>query len=172
MAEEEKIIIEQDEEEVIEEQSSKKTIRILVFSLGEENYCVDIGQTKEVIRLPEITNVPNMPEFVDGIINLRGKIISVIDVRHFFGLLEREKAQDTRLIVTDISGAMLGIVVDKVKDTIDIEEEAVQPPLATLRKELTAYTKGQIELDKDILILLDLAKVLKCEEIERLRKGE
>ena len=99
----EKIILEVDDSELEEVKVEKKTKRVLAFSLGGENYCVDIDQAKEVIRPPEITRVPNTPEFIVGIINLRGEIIAVVDIRHFFGLQIQEKSKDIRVIVTDVA---------------------------------------------------------------------
>ncbi|MBL7158761.1 MAG: purine-binding chemotaxis protein CheW [Candidatus Omnitrophica bacterium] len=168
-----KIIIELDDQELEEVKKKKeKTIRVLVFSLGGENYCVGIADTKEVIRPPDITRVPMAPEFVVGIINLRGEIISILDIRHFFGLSVKEKTKDMRVIISDVTGSAIGIMADEVKDTIEIEESVIQPPISTLKGRLAEYTKGQTRVGKDILILLDLGKILKCEEIENLRKGE
>ena len=167
-----KIIIEVDDTEVDEEKKSKKTIRVLSFLLGGENYCVGIAETKEVIRPPEVTRVPTAPEFIVGIINLRGEIISILDIRHFFGLPLKEKTRDMRVIISDVAGSAIGIMVDEVKDTIEIEESAIQPPISTLKGRLAEYTKGQAKIGKSILILLDLKKILRNEEIEALRKGE
>lgn len=167
-----KIVIEVDESDLEEEKLKKKTIRVLVFSLGGENYCVGIKDTKEVIRPSQITRVPNAPEFVTGITNLRGEIVTILDVRHFFGLGERKETKEMNVIITDITGGSVGIVVDKVLDTLDIEEEAIQPPLATIKGKMVDYTKGQIQIGGNILILLDLKSILTCDEIERLKKGE
>jgi len=167
-----KVILEVDESEFEEQQKKKDTIRVLAFSLADENYCVDISQVKEVVRIAQVTKFPNVPEFVIGAMNLRGEILSLVDIRYFFGLEQTGKTQSTRVVVTDVIGSLVGIVVDKMKGTLQIEEEAIQPPLATLRGKTSEYTKGQIHFDENILALLDLEKILKCEEIERLRKGE
>ncbi|HPM43481.1 MAG TPA: chemotaxis protein CheW, partial [Candidatus Omnitrophota bacterium] len=147
-------------------------IRVLKFVLGGENYCVLITQVKEVIRVPDMTRIPMAPSFVKGVMNLRGEIVSVLDIREFFGLDESKKALDSRVVITDASGYTVGILVDAVRGTEDIEESAVQAPLATLKKELMAFTKGQLQWGDDIFTLLDLEQVLKFDEIERLRKGE
>lgn len=174
MDDENKIIIESEELDSIEARrlKSESSVRVLKFVLGGEGYCVLITQVKEVIRVPDTTRVPMTPSFVKGIMNLRGEIISVIDIREFFGLAEIKKASDARVVVTDVSGYTVGILVDAVKGTDDIEESAIQAPLATLKQELRAFTKGQIQWQGDIFTLLDMGKVLKCDEIERLRKGQ
>jgi len=119
-----------------------------------------------------MTRIPMAPSFVKGVMNLRGEIVSVLDIREFFGLDESKKALDSRVVITDASGYTVGILVDAVRGTEDIEESAVQAPLATLKKELMAFTKGQLQWGDDIFTLLDLEQVLKFDEIERLRKGE
>jgi purine-binding chemotaxis protein CheW len=166
----EDIIIEIDENEVGEQQQKKQTIRVISFLLGDENYCVDIKQIKEVVRPDFITKVPNTPELVVGIMNLRGEIISIINIKHILGLYYKERTKASRMIITDAIGSSVAIMVDSVKDTIDIEENAIQPPVSTLRNNLLEYTKGQLQIGKDILILLDFTKILSCEEIKRLEK--
>lgn len=173
MDDENKIIIESEELDGIEARriKSESSVRVLKFTLGGENYCVLITQVKEVIRVPETTRVPMTPSFVRGVINLRGEIISVLDIREFFGLQEIKNTSDARVVVTDVSGYTAGILVDAVQGTDDIEEGSIQAPLATLKQELRIFTRGQIQKDNDIFTLLDLEKILKCDEIERLRKG-
>ena len=168
--ENDKIIIEIDDDEYENDVKRKKTVRVLVFSLGGESYGVDIRDTREVIRPKQITSVPGTPAFIVGVMNLRGEIISIVDVRHFFDLKDIEKNRDMRVIITDAAGSSVGVMVDKVEDTIDIEEDAIQPPLATIKGKLAEYTKGQVNTGGEILILLDLGKILKCDEIEQLKK--
>lgn len=168
-----KIIIESEDGDFEEMESSKKpTVRVLKFTLGEENYCILVTQSKEVIKAPEITSIPMSPSFVKGIINLRGEIISVLDIREFFGLAEPQKVTDSRIVVTDVAGYTVGILADSLEGTDDIEEDSIQEPLATLKQELRNYTKGQIQHDDKILILLDMEKVLKCDDIKKLQRGE
>ena len=171
MIDPEKIYIESGDDELSEEVSHKKLLRVLVFSLGKENYCIDVRQAKEVIRMPVTTRVPNVPAFVIGVANLRGEIISILDMHYFFGLEPQGKSQDVRVIVTDLSGESVGLRVDRVKDTVGIDEEEIQAPLATLKGLLAGFTKGQVAYGEDILSYLDLEKVLQCEEIQSLRKG-
>ena len=166
-----KIYIDPEEDALYEDVSCKKLLRVLVFSLGKENYCVDIRQAKEVMKMPEITRVPNVPPFVIGVANLRGEIISVLDLHYFFGLDPVGKSQEVRVIVTDLSGEAVGLRVDCVQDTLEIDDAEVQSPLATLQGKLAGFTKGQVAHGNDILIYLDLEKVLQCEEMRNLRNG-
>jgi purine-binding chemotaxis protein CheW len=172
MADQDKIYINAEDDELLDEASRKKLLRVLVFSLGKENYCVDVLQAKEVMKMPEITRVPNVPAFVLGAANLRGQIISILDLHYFFGLEPQGKSQDVRVIVTDLTGEAIGLRVDQVKDTVEIDEEAIQTPLATLKGRLAEYTRGQVAHGEDILIYLDMEKVLQCDEMQHLRKGE
>lgn len=167
----EKIIIEGDADNLDERKETKKTVRVLSFRLGEENYAVNIADAKEVVKPGPITRVPNTPDFVVGVMNLRGEIISIIDLRYFFGLSGKQLGKETSIITTDITGALIGIMVHEIKEALDIDEEAIQPPLGTIKGEVAEYTKGQIKLNKNILILLDLKKILNSQEIERIRKG-
>lgn len=167
----EKIIIEADENQD-EDSGAKKTSRVLVFSLGGENYCAGITQIKSVAKISMITRVPNTPDFVVGVMNLRGQILSLLDIRRFFGLPDKKINESSRVIVTDVTGSPVGILADAVKQAIDVDEALIQPPLATVSERLTAYTKGQVQMEKDILVILDLEKVLRAEEITVLKKGE
>lgn len=169
----EKIILEIDEQDYLAESKEKvASVRVLVFSLAKENYCIQIKQAKEVINLPEVTPVPNTPEFITGVINLRGEIIALIDPHYFLGLAKKERTQESKVIVTDAPGFVMGLLVDEIDDAVDIAETLIQPPLATLNDRLAGYTKGNIQIGDKIIIFLDLAKVLNNSEINNLKKGE
>ena len=165
-----KIIIETDEYE--EERLPQETTRVLVFNLGGETYGIDIKQARSVVKLDVITRVPNMPEFISGVMNLRGDVVSLVDIRYFFGLPQRERTDGARAIVVDSADGPVGIVVDNIRFTLDIPEGSIQPPLATLNEKLAGYTKGEVQLESGILVLLDLVKVLSSDEIGRLKKGD
>lgn len=167
-----KIYINAEDDELPESASHKKLLRVLAFSLGKENYCIDVRQAKEVMKMPDTTRVPNVPAFVLGAANLRGEIIGILDMHYFFGLEPHGKSQEVRVIVTDVTGDSIGLRVDRVQDTIAINADEIQAPLATLKGRLEACTKGQVAYGDEILIFLDLEKVLQCDEILNLRKGE
>jgi len=168
-----KIIIEVDPGESFDEViEKKKTVRVQSFSLGGGHYCLEMGQAREVIPLPEVTRVPNVPPFIEGVINYRGEIIALIDLNYFFGLTPKRKATRARVIVTDAAGYAVGIMIDELQGTLDIELDRIQPPLSTLEARTAAFTKGQVQMKDGILILLDMEKVLNCHEIKSLREGE
>lgn len=169
---EEKIFIDVDNGAGESDSGKKNTVRVLVFGLGGENYCADIKSIKSVVRVESVTRVPNMPEFVIGIMNLRGEIISVLDIRSIFALPQKKRTGSSRVIVTEAWGSQVGIIADDVKQAIDIEEDAIQPPLATISGKLASYTRGQVQAKDSIIIMLDLDRVMRSEEIERIKKGE
>jgi purine-binding chemotaxis protein CheW len=164
-----KIILEVDESELAGEKEKKDTIRVLCFSLGTENYCIYVSEAKEIARPGRITRVPNTPGFITGVMNLRGEIIPLVDIRYFFGLEEPEK-KETMVIITDVTGSPMGILVDKISGTRDIDKPLIQPPLATVKGALAECTRGQIQVDNEILTLLNLEKIMRSKEIEILKR--
>ncbi|MDD5432523.1 MAG: chemotaxis protein CheW [Candidatus Omnitrophica bacterium] len=170
--EKDKIILEVDDIQFEEEAIKKKAIRVLSFCLSEENYCVDIRSAKEVAKINKITRVPNTPEFISGVINLRGEVVSLCDIRYFLGLSSGGKSKEIRGIITDVTGSNIGFIVDKIRGAMDIDVDLIQPPLATLSQKLALYTKGQVQIEGEIFIILDLERILNCEEVVRLAKGE
>ncbi|MBT3394101.1 MAG: purine-binding chemotaxis protein CheW [Waddliaceae bacterium] len=174
MGEEDKIILEADNNDNAEDRNNIEMMSVLSFELEEGKYGVRIEDVKEVVKLPEITRVPNTPQFIVGVINLRGEIVTVIDMRYFFGVgdqEDKEKKEGKRVIVTDVNKDLVGILVDKVDDTIEINPEDIQQPIATLKGDAMAFTKGQVQVGEDIIALLDLGKVLHCREITSLEEG-
>ncbi len=102
--------------------------QLVVLDLAQETYGVDINTVREIIQMQEITKVPKTLDFVEGIINLRGKVIPVVDLRKRFGLPITEQNKDSRIVVVDIDGQSIGIVVDGVSEVLRISNDAVEPP--------------------------------------------
>ena len=102
--------------------------QLVVLDLAQETYGVDINTVREIIRMQEITKVPKTLDFVEGIINLRGKVIPVVDLRKRFGLPITEQNKDSRIVVVDIDGQSIGIVVDGVSEVLRISNDSVEPP--------------------------------------------
>ncbi len=171
MEDQEKIVIEYDEEMSDGPAKAKKTVRVLSFRLGNERYAIKIAQAKEVFKLSVITRVPNMPIFIQGITNLHGDILPVLDIRYFLGLPQKEGLGGTKAIATDLKASPMAVIVDGIDEALDVEEDAIQPPLATIKGNLAIFTIGQVELKGEIIVLLDLNRILSCSEIENLKKG-
>ena len=137
---------------------------MVVFDLADEGYGVDISAVREIIRLQEITQVPRTPEFVEGVINLRGKVIPVIDLRKRFGLTVEAESQDNRIVVVDIGEQHIGVIVDAVKEVLRIPTDSVEPPASVITTADSDYLLGIAKLDSQLIILLDLRMVLSEDE--------
>jgi purine-binding chemotaxis protein CheW len=134
--------------------------QVVVFEIAGESYGVDIGHVHEIIRPPEITVVPRSPEYVQGVINLRGRVIPVISLRLRFGMAETEINRASRIVVLEIGSNTIGIAVDAVSEVLRVPESAVEPPGATLAGAASQHLRGIAKLENRIVILLDLNHLL------------
>ena len=134
-------------------------IQLVSFHVGGEEFGLDILRVQEIIRVQQLTRVPNSPEYVDGVINLRGKVIPVIALRRRFGLEERAHDKETRIVVTEVKGTVLGFIVDSVSEVLRIPSETVEPP-PRLGKVEREYVSGVGKLDNRLLILLDVDRLM------------
>lgn len=143
-------------------------LQLVTFSIGEEEFGVDILKVQEIIRTMEITKVPRAPEFVEGVINLRGKVIPIIDLRRRFGLDFKDHDKDTRIIVIEINNIVVGFVVDAVSEVLRIPTNTVEPPPPVVAGVDSDYISGVGKLQDRLLILLDLDKLLSSEDLDML----
>jgi len=143
-------------------------MQLVTFSIGEEEFGVDILKVQEIIRMMEITKVPRAPEFVEGVINLRGKVIPILDLRKRFGLVARSHDKHTRIIVIEINNMIVGFVVDSVSEVLRIPSSTVEPPPPVVSGLESEYISGVGKLEDRLLILLDLDRLLSNEEQETL----
>lgn len=134
--------------------------QLVVFDLGSESYGVDIGKVREIIRMQEITAIPQTSDFVEGMINLRGMVIPVVDLSRRFGLPPRERTDESRTVVVDISGHSIGMVVDAVREVLRISSDAIEPPSAAIKTDGSSYLLGIAKVGDRLIILLDLEQVL------------
>lgn len=139
--------------------------KYLTFVLGDEEYGLEILKVREIIGHMEITTVPQTPEFIKGVINLRGKVIPVINLRLKFGMPEIEPTEETCIIVVDISGTLMGILVDTVSEVLDIAIGDIEPPPAFSDDIATEFILGIGKIKGKVKILLDINKVLSPEEL-------
>lgn len=157
-----------------EEERSIQGGKFLTFTLVGESYGVMILKVREIIGISSITPVPQTPEYVKGVINLRGKVIPIIDLRLKFGLEEAEHTEETCIIVVDIEGLLMGVVVDTVSEVLDIKGGEIEPPPSFGSSVRTDYILGVGKVAGEVKILLDIERVLTSEEIsvmERLAEG-
>ncbi len=138
--------------------------QLVVFELGAEAYGVDISRVQEIIRMTAITKVPRAPEFVEGVINLRGKVIPVMDLTRRFGLPRESGSGTSRIVVVDVAEHTVGMVVDAVSEVLRMPAAQVEPPPPAVTTAEAAYLRGIAKLEERLILLLDLDRVLAWEE--------
>ncbi|MDP6071591.1 MAG: chemotaxis protein CheW [SAR202 cluster bacterium] len=134
--------------------------QLVVFDLAAEAFGGDIGSVRNIIRMQDITRVPGAPGFVEGIINLRGNVIPVIDLRKRFDIPVNELHKDNRIVVMDIGGQDMGVVVDAVTEVLRISAAAVEPPSSVITTADSVYLQGIVKMESRMVILPNLDKVL------------
>jgi len=144
-------------------QAHGELLQLVSFHIGGEEFGLDILRVQEIIRVQQLTRVPNSPAFVDGVINLRGKVIPVITLRNRFGLEEHAHDKQTRIVVVEVSGTVLGFIVDSVSEVLRIPMNTVEPP-PRLGKVEREYVSGVGKLDNRLLILLDVDRLMSDSE--------
>lgn len=134
--------------------------QLVVFSLGAESYGVPIGAVREIIKTQEITHVPGAPDFVEGVVNLRGKVIPVVDLRKRLGIAAIGRNGDNRIVVVDGGGEDIGMIVDTVTEVMRVPAASVEPLAAIVSSADTDYALGIAKLENRLIILLDLGRAL------------
>ncbi len=149
--------------------------KYLTFSLAGEEYGIGILKVKEIIGMMTVTPIPRLPAFVKGVINLRGKVIPVIDLRLKFGMEAAEYSERTCIIVVEIregdKTVPIGLVVDSVSEVLNVRDEQVDPPPSFGTRLRTGYILGMAKDEKSVKILLDIDRILTAETMEMLRDG-
>ncbi len=144
--------------------------QLVIFRVEDEEFGVEITQVKEIIKPMEIFKVPNSPQFIEGLINLRGKVHTVFNLRKKFNLPQKEFDDNTKIIIVNVNDLMVGFIVDEVNEIVRINDENIEntPPSVTgLDKK---YLNGVAKIDNRLILLLDLSKVLSSEEEEQIKK--
>ena len=152
------------------------TNQYLTFTLEKEQYAVDVAKVREVLEETPLTRIPRMPDFMKGVINIRGSVVPVIDLRLKFGMQEGERTVDTAIIVMDINAEdttiTAGCLADSVQEVIDIVPENIEgaPKLGT--KVNTAFIQGMGKKDDNFIIILDIDKVFQQDELQAVEAGK
>jgi len=136
------------------------TMQIVSFHLADEVFGVAITKVREIILMCNITQVPQTPHYVKGLINLRSTVIPVIDLRSLFGLAESDHGQQSRIMVMQVGSRTVGIIVDGVDEVLRISNKDIAPPPPTVSGLGNEYLEGLVRLEEQLLILLDIDKVL------------
>ncbi len=159
------------ENNMLEEEENTQKGRYLTFSLGRETYGVEIKYVTEIIGIQVITELPELPEYIKGIINLRGKIIPVMDVRLRFKKEFREYNDRTCIVVVDIEDISIGIIVDSVSEVLTIENEEIVEPPRMGKEPQNRYIKNIGKVGNEVKLLLDCEKLFSELEIEEIKQS-
>lgn len=151
-------------EDLEDEEIDEGTTNLVTFRLGSGEYAIDIMQAKEIIKMEKITLIPNAPYFVEGVINLRGNIIPIIDLKKRFNLEESEGDKNTGIIIAKIEDVDMGIMIDSVSKVVSMPNSDIQPPPSMLQGIGQRYIKGVGKMEDKLLVVLDLDKLFTNEE--------
>lgn len=146
--------------------------KVIVFRLNDEEYAVSVQQVGLIERIQPITRVPQTADFVKGVVNLRGVITPIIDLRIRFGLKDTDFTESSRIIIVYLGDLEVGLIVDAANDVLDISENIIEPAPEVIGTVDVDYIAGVAKLDNRLLILLNMRKVLSMEEINELKSVE
>ena len=148
------------------------SLQLVTFQLGVENYGIDIMDVKEIYSVQEVRDIPNAPPYVEGIFNLRGDIIPVINLHKRFHLKKAELTEDETLlsgfIIINLDGMQLGVIIDKVLRVVSVDKEQIQPPPQMITGIGTEYIQGVIHQEAGYLIILDIRRLFDPDELQQI----
>jgi len=145
-----------------------KIVQLIVFNLGEEEFGTEIDQVREIIRTGTITPIPDSPDFIKGVANVRGEITVVIDIKACFFLSIKKEVESKHIVITEQEKNLFGLMVDEVAEVLRIPEAEIRPTPEVVTRINKKYISGLVTLDNRLIVLLDLTKVLSEEELARL----
>ncbi len=145
--------------------------QLVVFRLGNEYYGVDILVVEGIIKMQDITKVPHAPQFVEGLTNLRGQVLPVLDLRKRFEMANMEDTDETRIITVQIGDIQAGMIVDAVSEVMSVDDEAIEKVSNMVTTKASEFIEGIAKVDNRLVILVDLSKVLSAEEESLLQEA-
>jgi len=149
----------------------EKELQVVGFRIGEETFGVRIGSVREIVRVPEITSVPNAQDTIEGVINLRGKIIPVIDLRKRFGQADIQSDKKNRILVVELGGKLVGLIVNSASEVLKIPPSDIESPGSVFADGESSYVTGVGKLKGRLIILLDISKLLHRPEFKKLEEA-
>jgi purine-binding chemotaxis protein CheW len=147
-------------------------VKVIVFQLKNEEYAVPVTQVGSIEKMEHITRVPNTESFIKGVINMRGVVTPIVDLRSRLGLEETPVDENTRIIIVDLDDISMGLIVDAANDVVDIPVDKIEEAPQVIGAINVDYIDGVVKLEDRLVILLDLRKVLKFHEIEAIKSIE
>jgi len=145
-----------------------KDLHLVGFRIGRETFGVPIDMVHEIVRVPDITSVPDAPEYIEGVINLRGKIVSIVDLRKRFGEKQITRHKKNRILVVEVESKMVGLIVDAASEVLKMAGTSVEAPPNVFEEGELNYVTGVGKLNDRLIILIDLNKILQKGELRRL----
>jgi purine-binding chemotaxis protein CheW len=149
----------------------EKDLQVVGFRIGNETYGVRIAAVREIVRVPEITAVPSAPDLIEGVINLRGKIIPVMDLRKRFGQTEIQPDKKNRILVVELENKLIGLIVNAASEVLKIPPSEIEAPGSVFAEGESGYVTGVGKLKGRLIILLDISKLLHRPEFKRLEEA-
>ena len=149
----------------------EKDCQLVGFRIGGETYGVQIAAVREIVRVPQITAVPNAPEPIEGVINLRGKIVPVMDLRKCFGSSEVQPDKKNRILVVELENKLLGLIVSSASEVLKIPPSEIEPAGTVFAEDESNYVTGVGKLKGRLIILLDIARLLRQPAFEKLEEA-
>lgn len=140
-------------------------IQLVIFNLGSESFGVEISAVESIIKMQAITSVPQAPAFIEGVTNLRGRVLPVLDLRKRLGLITNKMGKDSRIIVAEMNGLVVGMIVDSVNEVLRISQDTIESPPSFFNSVDTRFLKGIVRLENQLALLLDLSQVLTLDEL-------
>lgn len=148
-----------------------KDLQVVGFRIGDETFGVPISTVREIVRVPEITVVPNAPGHIVGVINLRGKIVPVMDLRKRFGATDVEINKKTRILVVEVENKTVGLIVHSASEVLKIPPCEVVAPSSMFQEDEVSYVTGVGKLNGRLVILLDIGKIMQSGDLRRLEQA-
>jgi len=150
--------------DVLVKNDSTELLQLVSFKIGNEEFGIDILKVQEIIKMVPVTKVPNSPTFVEGVINLRGKVIPIVDLRTRLGMEKAGQNKDTRIVVVDVDGKIIGFIVDSVSEVLRIPVNITEAPPEIAAGINSDFIKSVGKLEDRLLILIDLDRILSVNE--------
>ena len=147
-----------------------KELQVVGFRIGRETFGLPISIVREIVRVPEITSVPNAPDYIEGVINLRGRIIPIVDLRKRFGDKAFEPNKKNRIVVVELDARAIGLIVNSASEVLRIPPSEIEEPHNVFREGEVSYITGVGKLNGRLVILLDLSRILQPGELENLEE--
>lgn len=149
----------------LDNNNQSNQLQLVSFKIGAEEFGINILEVQEIIRMVEITSVPQTPDYVEGVINLRGKVIPVVDLRKRLSMETQQRDHNTRIVVVDVDNEIMGLIVDSVSEVLRIPAGSIEPAPEIITGMDAEYIKGVVKLEEKLLMSLDLSKIVDPRQI-------